>query len=270
MKLPPHDISFRSVKNGTSTLRLYFNPVYLFMLDDIISIPERWDTGDANTIYRGRNTVKTFRFHNLNIAVKRYQKLSWVRRFVYTHMRPTKAIRGLVYSLEYIRRGIPSPEGIAAIEIYRRGILSDTYLITILSAGHELFPELVMARNYDPQLAINVADFIFRMHQCGIINKDSNLRNILSGNPDEHGNRLFECIDINRSVFTDSRFSYSRIATNLSRVTHRRELLQLITERYAVNAGLDVNRLINDVINRLNDFERGKSIRHRFKQILFK
>lgn len=269
MGLPVHDIITSEKKRGSTLTRLSINPAYLFLRDEMMEMSRLWADGEGESIYEGRNSVRVMGFHGLDFAVKRYKRLSLARRIVYTHFRSTKALRGLIYSLEYRRRGVLTPEGIAAIEVYRHGILSDAYLVTQMSPGRELFLELVMAETYDPELALEVADFLFDMHGQGVMNKDSNLRNILTSEPDGDGKRILECIDINRSIFTGKSFSRELIVKNLSRVTHRRELLMTIVERYALRAGYPVKAFFDDVIKSLNDFERNRTVRHRLKKLIF-
>ncbi|MCH5345882.1 MAG: hypothetical protein J1E63_02160 [Muribaculaceae bacterium] len=267
MNLPDADIITTTARRAADTLRLHLNPVYLFMDAELKQLPETWNRGEGTTLHEGRNTVRRMRLAGVDVAVKRYKRLGGLKRLIYTFFRPTKAIRGLVYSLEYRRRDIPSPEGIAAIEILRGGMVVDCYLVTVMSRGRNLFPELVPVEDYDRNRVSNLADFLVTMHRRGVMNTDTNLSNLLV---DATPATPFECIDINRSVFTAENFSYRSIVRNLARVTHRRDLLLTIVMRYATTAGLHPQAMWDDVAAELDRFERKIAMRNRFKTIFRK
>lgn len=266
--LPPHDLIVTTHSNGRLKVKTTLNPAYLFMQDDVEQIASAWDRGAGDELFKGRNIVRSMKIAGIKTAVKRFKRLSTIKSIIYSGIRESKARRALLYSLEYLRRGIPTPEGIASVEIYDRNLLVDSYFISTLSSGRMLFPELVMAEKYDPAMARRVADFILSMHSSGAINRDPNLKNILVTDTD--GTPSLEAIDINRSIFTSKNFNRHQIVRNLARITHRRSLLMLIVERYAINAGLKVQPLIDDVMKALDDIERGRRLRHSLRDAIFR
>lgn len=262
-----HDNVVTCRHEGDVTVRTSVNPAYLFLQEQMERIPQAWAHGDGKTIFEGRNQVREMTICNVALAVKRYRRLSGIKSIIYTYMRPSKAMRAFIYSLEYLHRGIPTPEGVAAVEVYRHNLLTDSYFISILSPGKMLFPELVLADNYDPVTARQVADFIYLMHSRGVINRDPNLKNILSRISPRDGTRTLEAIDINRSVFTDSSFPRKLITRNLARITHRRSLLMHIVERYALRAGESPRQLTDEVMAALDNIERNRDMRHGIRDL---
>ncbi len=268
--LPTRDTVVTTRHVGSLTIRTTLNPAYRSLQSQMESIADIWERGDGKEIFKGRNSVCELTIDNVHLAVKRYGRLSLVKSIIYTYIRPSKAIRAFVYSLEYMRRGIPTPEGVAAIEIYRHNLLADSYFVSLFSPGKMLFQQLVPVDTWDERQAARVADFIFEMHRRGIINRDPNLKNILA-TPTADGDESLEAIDINRSVFSDKLpLPRAMIVQNLARITHRRPLLKQIVGRYASLAGEPSQQLTDQVMDRLDKIENNRNLRHAIRDFFKK
>lgn len=245
-----------------SRRRLRIDPAYAGLSDFALSLPELWEEGRGNTIFSKRNTVRLFTEGETVLAVKRFARLHGPKRLIYTYFRSSKGARAFDYSFRYNAAGIPTPAGVACLEVYRGRLLSDVYLLTLRSDGTELFGPLVDADDFDRPLAAGAAHFILRMHRAGIMHRDPNMRNILHRRlPD--GTVRYEAIDINRSAFCSRGWTRAQIVRNLARLTHRRDLLKFMVETYAAEAGVAAAPLYAAVEAAVRRIERNRALRHR-------
>lgn len=230
----------------------------------ITSLPDIFDT-EGTEIFRSRNTVREIITDGHSYIVKRYRRPSIINRVIYTLLRPSKACRAFRYAFRFNSAGITTPEALACVEVRTNGLLSDSYFVSEKCDGQQAFEALVKTPDYDRHLAEAVAHFILRMHRAGIIHGDPNLKNFLYDTAAD-GNYQLQVIDINRSAFADT-LTRRQIVHNLSRVTHRRDLLAVITGIYAAEAGLGQQQLIDDVVRSVKRIERNRERRHAIKRL---
>lgn len=245
------------------SIRTEINPRYSALSDFIADIPARFDS-EGETLLDARNTVKSITAPDgTRLVVKRFGRLSWLRRLIYSTVSTPKARRAYLYGRRYIELGFATPEPVACIESYSGGLLRECYFISLLSDATELFPLMVTAEHYDRHLADRVADLMADLHAKGAIHGDPNLKNILTSGDQ----RPLELIDTNRSSF-HRRISRKHALRNIMRVTHRRDLITHIVRRYAALRGYDPDETVSTVIGLLKRFERNRRIRHRLKSLL--
>lgn len=240
--------------------RIEVNPRYSRLGDFIASVPSRFPI-EGEMLLDARNTVKSFTTSDgTRVVVKRFGRLNLFRKLVYSSFWRPKSRRAYVNGMRFIELGFSTPEPVAAIEIYRCGLLDDCYFVSLYSAGTELFPRMVTAEHYDRRLADRVAELMADLHSKGAVHGDPNLKNILTCGDDTP----LELIDTNRSYFS-RHLSRRRCMRNLMRVSHRRDLIIHVVSRYAELRGLDSGQTVDKVIGMLVHFERNRRIRHRIK-----
>lgn len=248
-------------------VQVKINPVYDAIAEWLRAIPDVFATS-GETIFRGRNEIKRVLTPDGSVlAVKRFGHLPLFRRLIYSTVERSKARRAFDNGNRFIALGFNTPEPVACIEIYRRGILADAYFVSLHSSFTPLFIPLVKAERFDTSLADQVAALMADLHPKGAVHGDPNLNNILyQRQPD--GSVSMSLIDTNRSKF--GRMSRRRCLKNLMRVTHRRDLMSRIAGRYATLRGLDPVRTIDCIFSMLARFERNRALRHRLKAIILR
>ncbi len=248
--------------------RIEINPRYEHLRDYIAALPSIFESS-GEVIYKGRNEVRRMTAPDgTDIVVKRFGRLSFVRRTIYSTVESSKAKRAYDYGLRFLSMGIDTPEPIAYIEVYKDGLLYDAYFVSGRSEYQPLFGPLVEADEFDRGLADKVTRLMVDLHSHGAMHGDPNLNNILYTRSAD-GTVHLQVIDTNRSSF-GSQISIEHRLKNLMRVSHRRDLLKYVAERYAELCGLDSEETVRKVMRMLDSFERNRRRRHRLKAIFFR
>lgn len=249
--------------------RIEINRSYEHLRDYIAALPKNFESS-GDVLYKGRNEVRAMTAPDgTEIVVKRFGRLSLLRRAIYSTLESTKARRAYDYGMRFRKLGADTPEPVACIEICEGGLLADAYFVSLKSDFKPLFGPLVEAEVFDRKLADKVARLMADLHSRGAMHGDPNLNNILYGKKDDGGLEL-QLIDTNRSRFSAGELSLSSCLKNLMRVSHRRDLLRYVTEQYARIRGLDEDATVKKVMHYLERFERNRSRRHRLKDIFSK
>ena len=191
-----------------------------------------WFERNGTTLHKGRNTIKCFETEGVRLVVKRYGRPSPVNRLIYGTLRRSKAMRAYLHAGRLLKLGIETPEMVAAIDIRRRGFLSDSYFVSEWSCGKPMRPvtERYAETPGDARILDAFAEFLFRVHNAGIFHEDLNIGNILY-RPADQGYR-FELLDTNRMSF-HRRLSKRRRLDNLRRLSCPAPAYLRILDRYA-------------------------------------
>lgn len=149
-------------------------------------------------IYRRRNVVA--RLDNAALILKAYQCPGFFKGLIYRWLRTPKSRRAYNNALRLRELNIPTPEPAFAIECYRStsGLGKSYYACTDLKAWNEL--RGAEKRPDFPELARQLAAFIFDIHCKGVMMKDMSPGNILFAK-DPEGHFRFSLVDINRMKF---------------------------------------------------------------------
>lgn len=204
---------------------------YRHLSEEIHTLPQRFEAGEGELVYAGRNTLRRFRLQGIPVMVKRFLRANPVQQIAYTFFRKTKAERAFLYAKEYRLRGISTPEEIAYIEEKEHGLFTVGYFVCIASPDARVFDALVPVADYDRRLASDLTATIAEMHRAGILHSDLNFGNFLyHREPDGH--YRFTVIDINRSAFTDKQGADDVFLRNLCTMTTRRDLFEFMITEY--------------------------------------
>ena len=243
-------------------MKIIIQPKYQPAFAFIAGLSETFET-EGEVIYIGRNVVKKFHTAYGNWMVKQYKKPNFIQQLAYTFWRKSKAERAYLYAERLNSLGIDTPEGIGYIECRKNGLFHTGYFISTVCDYPSLYPVLVGKADFDKRLTSALALFFVTLHQKGVLHGDPNLENILY-HTDEEGKLRFSVIDTNRSVFK-TLLSRKECLANLKRITHRRELLQYITQEYARLRQWPVSECVKQVMRELDKFEKRKEIKRLFK-----
>ena len=111
---------------------LIINPKYANLEGFVRSLPESFDTMPCQRVLRDiRNSVKLVRVGEYQIVVKSFRRLSLLNRIMYGRIRESKSVRSYKYALRLQALGIGTPEPIAAYDVRKRGLISDSYYLSL-------------------------------------------------------------------------------------------------------------------------------------------
>lgn len=234
----------------------------------LLGLPECFDR-EGEILYEGRNTVKRFRTDDgCPLVVKRYKVPNLIQRMAYTFWRKSKAERAYLYAFRLQGLGIDTPDGIAYFE--RKGglLFRDGYFVAAECGHPSVLSRLYYEENFGKEEEVfidRLAFFFAQLHRKGVLHGDLNLANILYREAPGNGSLSFCVIDTNRSRFK-RHLARRECLKNLMRVTHRRDLLELIIAHYARIRKWDPVECVNTVMDILRAFERRKEMKNRFRK----
>lgn len=232
-------------------MRVIINPKYAHLQKHIEGIPDFFEN-EGDVVYDGRNILKRVNLDNVDVVVKSFKKPHIINRVVYSFFRQSKAERSYIYSMEIQKHGFETPEPVAMIEQYQRGLLSRSYYICCYDSGETvrgLMGEGVQG-NEDRLLAF--ARYTAALHQAGILHLDYSPGNILI-HQNEPNQYSFSLVDVNRMQLL-SDIDCDTVCRNMCRLCTSQEALVYIMTEYASVRGWDVKYTVDLSLYYTNQF----------------
>ena len=240
------------------------NPKYEDISSFVYALSEQYDK-DGEVIYNGRNQVKRF-FLNEDqpVIVKRYKKPNFIQRVAYSFFKPNKAERAFEYAIRLKSLGIDTPLPLACITTWHGALVYQYYFISSEDNRPSCLDLMDKNLSYREGLVEALANFFVKMHQAGFLHGDTNLTNFLYSYSPQNNLFSLATIDLNRSTFVANP-SKKECLLNFVRLSHNREILQLVVGAYARLRGWDVKESIDFVVEHVGRFERKKARSYRLK-----
>lgn len=223
-------------------MRVIINPKYAYLQRQIEGIPKFFEN-EGDVVYDGRNILKRVNLDNVDVVVKSFKKPHIINRVVYSFFRQSKAERSYIYSMEIQKHGFDTPEPVAMIEQYQRGLLSHSYYVCCYDGGETVRCLMAgkVAGNEDKLLAF--ARYTVALHQAGILHLDYSPGNILIHQNDSN-EYCFSLVDVNRMQLL-AEIDCDTVCRNMCRLCISREVLVYIMTEYASKRGWDVCSTVN-------------------------
>ncbi|MDL2256071.1 lipopolysaccharide kinase InaA family protein [Parabacteroides sp. OttesenSCG-928-K15] len=205
------------------------NPKYQHLSSFVHTIHERF-AQEGETIYKARNEIKIFDVDGELINVKRFQVPIFINRIAYTCLRPSKAKRSYQYGFILHEKGICTPEPIATITIYRRGLLYLSYFVSKQMSDYQTLYEVLQKPIAENEAFVkSLARFSAHIHSLNIFHKDYSPGNILYKKAgDEY---QFCLVDINRMRFES--VSIRKGCSNFARLWGKEDVFIALAREYA-------------------------------------
>jgi len=245
--------------------KIEINSKFLYVGKFVRELPQTFDDSGM-LLYDGRNKVKSFIVNGTEIVVKRYKRPNIIQRISYTFFRKSKAFRAYLFAGILRERGFDTPHEVAFIEFGNGVLMSDCYFVSV-SCNQPALSELLRRKDFDRHIADDLASFLVRLHQKGVLHGDLNLTNILY-NKQPDGHYKFTLIDTNRSKFRQP--THADCIENLKRLTHDEALMTYVISQYALIRGWNRNETVKEVIRKVKDFEKKRRRTERIKKIIKK
>ena len=218
-------------------MRVIVNPKYTHLQKQIEEIP-KFFADEGKVVYDGRNILKRISLDNVDVVVKSFKKPHIINRVVYSYFRQSKAARSYIYSMELQKHGFNTPEPIAMIEQFQKGLLTNSYYVCCYDNGETVryLMDGKVEGNEDKLLAF--ARYTFALHQAGILHLDYSPGNILihQNGANEYS---FSLVDVNRMQLLPE-IDCDKVCRNMCRLCISREVLAYIMTEYASLRGWDV------------------------------
>jgi len=219
------------------------DPNFSYLTDFIEQTPKKFGSAGSE-IHTGRNEVRMVDFDGLFLVVKYFKRLTLVNRIFYATIRKSKARRAYEHSKLLLGKGITSPEPVGYINIYRYGILHQSYYISLYTYYRSLRELLELPISESEEGLKAFARFSYQLHSSGILHDDYTIDNVLY-QFDSKGYD-FSLIDNNRMRFR--RYSYGRGIRNLERLKIPVDRMGIIAAEYARAAHTSEIKTLNDMV----------------------
>lgn len=229
------------------------------------ALDRSFDEGEL--IFSGRNTLRAFTVEGEQLVVKQFRTPSGINRWVYGHLRQSKARRAYANAVQLLALGIPTPEPIAWREDYSGGLLTTCYLVTRRSEYHDLkeATEAFPAPHTLPILD-GFAAFTMQLHERGVLHDDFNNSNT-QFREESDGSFSYELIDVNRMAFKGRPLTRKEALHNLRRLTCPLTAYAYIMNRYGELRGWHPRYTQLDCAEQLIGFIRRRDRRRSLKRL---
>lgn len=201
-------------------MQYFINPHYTSISNIIKKITNlNYFNSHGEILHNGRNTIKRFDADGISLVVKYYGHITLFNKIIYGTLRKSKAQRAYEHSQKLHSLGINVHQEVAYVEHISYGILHHSFFISLFS-DYSSVSSGIKKYNSNPQnnsLIKATSEFIFLLHNNGVLHHDLNINNILYKNL---GNNRYDflLIDINRMQFCRKLTQRQRL-NNLKRIS---------------------------------------------------
>ncbi len=244
-------------------MKVLTNPTYGYLQEYIESVPFTFE-GNGDLIYAARNVLKKQYVNDLTLVVKSFKKPFLLNRIAYSFFRKSKALRSFMYSMEIKRLGFLTPDPVAMIEIYKNGLISNSYYICRYDTGETVRQVMEGKVEGNEALLTAFARYTAALHEKGILHLDYSPGNILFNRlPD--GEFQFSIVDVNRMKLL-SEIDCETVCQNMRRLCISREVLAFIMKEYASVRGWDTELVVKKAIEYSDAFFSQYTLRRAAKK----
>lgn len=248
-------------------MKITIAPEYRYLKSRIENISRLFNSPEGTVVYEGRNSVRNFCLAGTPVTIKRFKRVNPAQQIAYTFFKSTKAARAYRYAAIFRERGIQTPHEIAYIEVYEHKLFTTGYFVSATCPDPPAFPALVLEKDFDKQLAREIAGAVADMHVKGIVHGDLNLGNFLFHKKTGEAHYSFTVIDTNRSKFYDSTPDKDTCIKNLSTLTHRRDLFRFMVTAYADKRGWPAGETVDKATAYLERLEARHERKQKIKKL---
>lgn len=244
------------------------NPEFNSYKTDLIEAFQNFDTSGKEYINGERNRIKLFDIYETSINIKSFKIPNKINQFIYRYIRPSKAKRSFEYAQKLTQKGIGTPTPIAYYEKFGGLGLKRSYYASIHQAYDLTYRELVEVKDYPEEEKIlrQFTRFCYKMHEEGIEFKDHSPGNTLIRKVDLDNYEFF-LVDLNRMNFHKNMDIELRMK-NLSRLTPKKEMVEVMAEEYALVSGENPDKLFDLLWNFTSIFQEKYHRKQRAKKKL--
>ena len=214
-----------------------------------------------------RNEIRVVNFEDTELNIKSFKKPGIINKIVYGYFRKSKAERSYKYASLLKEKGIGTPKPFAYSENKDLLGLKDSYYVSEHINADLTFRELVTQSDfpdYETILRLFV-HFTHSLHENNILFNDHSPGNTLIKKIDNVYH--FYLVDLNRMAFKS--LNFSERMKNFSRLTPKKEMIEVMSNEYAQITGSDFNLVFNEMWKQTEMFQEKFARKKRLKKKLF-
>ncbi len=234
------------------------------------SLPKNFADGKGEILYDKRNQIRRFSQTSeglpASIIVKRYKRPNFFQGLSYSTFWHNKAEKAYLFAEQLLAMGIDTPRPLGALTLRNAfGWVRQYYFASTENNDRSCWVLLEPDFEGKEPLTEALAQYLVTLHEKGFLHGDTNLSNFL-WHQEGDGNYHFAVIDVNRSKFLGRPANRKESLDNLFRLTHNRQVMELIIRNYARLRQWDENQALKEVNDAVNRFEQKKAFLRRFKK----
>lgn len=233
------------------------HPDFAYVEPFVMTLPERFEAGEGEVIYDGRNQLRKMEFAGRQFVVKSFVRPNIINRVAYGIVRGSKAKRSYLYAQAFLKMGIGTPHPVAYLD-QRNGLLLDrSYYVSLLSECPYRYADLLehTVEPMEPVLRA-IGRLTANIHCHGYALKDYSRGNILFRLLPNGGVEL-QVIDLNRMY--KGFVGLDRGCKNFCRLPATPQMHRWMAEEYAKARGFDVETCY-ELIVKYRQFDKKNEI----------
>lgn len=238
-------------------MEVIVNPLYSQYTDFANRIPEMF-AKEGKTIYKARNEIKIFEVDGKILNVKQYKVPMCFNRITYSFFRQPKAVRAYEHALKLNAKDISTADPIAYILFRRKGLLHQSYFISLQSDYKTLYDIGREPVGDNEDLFTALGHYVAQLHEAEVYHEDFSPGNILYKRTDK--GIKFCLIDINRMRFGP--VSLKRGCENFARVWGKEAAFHLMAQSYAEGRRADADYCTDRILHYRNRFWKRYGRKH--------
>ena len=217
---------------------IVLHPEFKGLSSFLNTLPNRFDEGEGEIVYKGRNELRKITYEGRNFIIKSFKRPNFINRFVYGIFRPSKAKRSFEHACLFLKIGVGTPFPVGYMNV-RNGLLFDrSYLVTLESACTHVYNDLFQQKfEYEDEVLREIARVTVVLHDHGYAHKDYGRGNILFEKTNE-GIRI-ELVDLNRLAIGP--LDLKAGCKNMERLPCTPHMHRVFAEEYAKLRGFDAD-----------------------------
>lgn len=208
--------------------KIVVNPDFENLRSYVESLPENFDSR-GEILEARRNIIRIDSPMGTKLVIKSFRRIYLANRIRYSYFFPSKAKRAYEYAMMLIKNGFNTPAPIGYIEVWRLGLISDSYFICEFTDFQPLSTLADAPLESNRELITEFAAFTSQLHQRQLYHVDYSLGNILFKRI--NGRYEFSLIDNNRMIFGP--VTFNKGIKNLVRLGLPMDQLIFIIKKYA-------------------------------------
>ena len=210
------------------------HPDYLAFENDLKTVKEHFAASNES-IHKARNELRIVPLHGVKTVIKAFKIPHLLNRFVYAHLRDSKAKKSYENAVRLLELGVPTPQPIGYIEFLEGGLLSQSYFLSKFEPYDFTIREVLRHKVDNAETILKAfTAFTYELHQKGVWHEDYSPGNILIRKEEGY---TFMLVDINRMQFRP--ISALEGLKNFSKLWARPEDRVLMGKEYARLSGMD-------------------------------
>ena len=235
----------------------------------ILDCIEKFTKKGSVFVEGSRNTIKLFTIEHILVNIKSFKKPNLINKIAYRYFRKSKARRSYEFASKLIELQIGTPKPIAYYEKFDLIGLKESYYACEHLENVFEFREIVQKEDFENREEIirQFIRFTAFMHREGVEFLDHSPGNTLI-RKETDGSYSFFLVDLNRMKFHKS-IDFQTRMKNLSKITHKKEMIVTMSNEYAKITGEDENLIFETLWKLTSDFQyrfhRKKRIKKKLK-----